>query len=879
MLKRMTFICFVPLCLLIILPCCMNIDEKKELIYQRGPSWEQFDQACRNVYHKKGKDIQSKVIIFMMLYAKTDIGSNPEQEASLDNKGRIRYRMPSYNKLLKNIFVEERQYSGETFAGGPDHFGYLLYGAIASRAVRVSFEDVYQLVRRSNPGILRTQYYYEDTSYSEDFAKTLLLAYATPQYEKLLDSVSHFWFCKLRAACVLGYVSMAKEILNEHSNEFQKQGYNRLLRDACRCNKLEMVKFLISNIISQNNKHVKIQEIDFEKLLAIAKEKNHQECIAYLESMNNSDQAKFQLRENRKLAEKKKFEEQELVNIYQIAAKSASDMKNNSITGPYSKNYAMSLLQAYAIPENQALFNQIDKFWFIRLRATCSLGDIAKAEEILNEYSEKCTPEDYILLIMDACYFDNSDMVKFLLPAVSNTAFSRDLAQACLFSQEISKLKETERTLVAYRIGLNKILEMGKTLKLATAFRCSLAFNGRCLSLLLEKFPLDPKNLVFLMEWAVKVKNNATATGNVFCLTKKFEESRDRGAKSYFIDCSTPLIQGNTAVLKELMRVGIQISLGSLPAIIADNGQTVLSSIDAVMVGKTPLMLASKEMDKAMLAAAATGNVKVLKKLIQYGGEVNCMDENEKSPLAIAKEKNHEECIAFLESVNAVSSKFQLRNIRREIEAKRKNYAANFEIRKYTNDLSLRQTQMLKDLSETERLLVQTLLQAKIYDNLSLRKVQKLKDLSNIGGSGAELEAILLNQTRLDNVRIYLTFARAKVFKTEDRNRFEILIYPELSPESKKMIKDMESRITNNKASWDDRVVYDLIRNVNWSENAKYITVLLDGEMIRILKSPPDIIVDFRTPPASAAQHSGNRTRIRNSIPRNRKRSAGTARP
>ena len=98
---------------------------------------------------------------------------------------------------------------------------------------------------------------------------------------------------------------------------------------------------------------------------------------------------------------------------------------------------------------------------------------------------------------------------------------------------------------------------------------------------------LDKKTLIMLISCAVEGSSNA----NIFCLTKKFEESRNHADKDdYSVDCSMPLIKGNTEILKELKRVGIQISLDSLPAIIADNGPTVLSSIDAVMEGKTPLL-------------------------------------------------------------------------------------------------------------------------------------------------------------------------------------------------------------------------------------------------------------------------------------------------
>ena len=471
----------------------------------------------------------------------------------------------------------------------------------------------------------------------------------------------------------------------------------------------------------------------------------------------------------------------------------------------YSETSAKALLQAYAIPEKQAVFNVIDRFWFVRLHAACTLGDIAKAEEILNEYSEKCKPADYICLIRDACGSDKPEMVKFLLPAVSNTEFSS---------------------------GLNK---EGAEMFGSAIYNS----DGRCLPLLLEKFPLDKKTLIMLISCAVEGSSNA----NIFCLTKKFEESRNHADKDdYSVDCSMPLIKGNTEILKELKRVGIQISLDSLPAIIADNGPTVLSSIDAVMEGKTPLLLASKsdKMDKAMLAAAAVGNVEVLKKLVQYGGEVNCMDENEKSPLAIAKEKNHRECIVYLESVNAVSAKFQLRATRsRRIEDLRR-----LRIKLYKDDLSRRQKLMLKGLvilgeNIIDKMLLETLLQAKIYDDSFLAEASK-----DFTGN--------YDQSKYNKLksRWYYTFARAKVFKTTNPNCFEILVYPELSPVSEELRNEIEWRISDDKGSIDDHRIHNLFEksqnaNVERFEKGIYITVMKDGDMIRILNSQPGFSVSF----------------------------------
>lgn len=457
----------------------------------------------------------------------------------------------------------------------------------------------------------------------------------------------------------------------------------------------------------------------------------------------------------------------------------------------YSKPFAEAVLQTSLSTSDN--YHVSENSWYFYLKAACVLGNIARMEEILNTCSIKCKKYHYFDLMLDACRCNNPDIFKFLLWGVDSAdeGYSND------YDYYKSQLPKEAAALP----------------------------DNRCLSFLLGKYNFAPDILIAAIQSAVKTNS----TENVFCLTKKFAEVDKQTKKSYFVDCSTPLIKGNTAILKALKRADIQISLDSLPAIISDNGPTVLASIDAVMEGKTPFLLASKsnKMDKAMLSAAAVGNVEVLKKLIQYGGEVNCMDENEKSPLAIAKEKNHRDCIAYLESLNAVSGKFRLRVIQNERKANLQSNLQNsiekyrqIGIKKYKDDLSKRQAQMLKELSGKERLLVETLMKAKI---------------------------------RKENPRLVyfnLTFARAKVFNTADQNRFVIQIFPELTPEIKQIRNEWEQSgkkgIIKN-LSYTDRVVMDylILTDFKYPETAD-VSVLLDGDMVRILNtSPKDVRVKF----------------------------------
>ena len=634
MLKRITIHainCFVSLLFLLIMSSsCIDIDQSKnqKKTDPTGPSWEQFDRSCLRFYQKDGQDIYSKAIIFEMLYAKTDIGS--ERDASLDIKERFICRIPTYNKLLKSVFDLTTKYWQNELGiptGSENTFRHFFYDVIAGNAVRVSSEDIYYMIRWG--GLVTVNYKnYSPCSYSKAFATALLQAYENPQYKKLLDSQ---WGS-----------------------------------------------------------------------------------------------------------------------------------------------------------------------WFFRLRAACTLGDVSKTEEILNAYSNRCEQFHYVLLLQDACRCNHLEMVKFLIPCIKDPS-----------AKDLQKLLTTAATLS----------------------------DSRYLSLLLEKYNITSDILIAAIQNAVKTNS----TENVFCLTKKLTEAGMQAQKTYFVDCSTPLIRDNVAMLKELNRAGILISLDSLPAIIADNGPKVLASIEAVMEGKTPFMLASKEMDKAMLAAAAVGNVEVLKKLVKYGGEVNCMGENEESPLAIAKKMNHLECIAYLESLNAVSAKFQLRDIGKRIKEKRENLALQLKnnelkreevaleqgrnefmakIKKYQDDLSRRQAEMLKILSGKNRVLVETLLKAKI--------------------SYGDPRHCTFN----------LAFARAQVFKTGDSNRFEILIYTEHSPEIQMIrneIKQGNIAEVRKFLSLGDSLMLDLLIQTEFKHPEKaHITVLEDGDLIRIVAvSPANVFVKF----------------------------------
>ena len=52
-------------------------------------------------------------------------------------------------------------------------------------------------------------------------------------------------------------------------------------------------------------------------------------------------------------------------------------------------------------------------------------------------------------------------------------------------------------------------------------------------------------------------------------------------------------------------------------------------------------------MDSAMLASAETGNIEVLKLLITNGGEINCANDKDETPLIIARNKGHMEYVRY----------------------------------------------------------------------------------------------------------------------------------------------------------------------------------------------------------------------------------------
>ena len=142
------------------------------------------------------------------------------------------------------------------------------------------------------------------------------------------------------------------------------------------------------------------------------------------------------------------------------------------------------------------------------------------------------------------------------------------------------------------------------------------------------------------------------------------------------------------------------------------------------------------------------------------------------------------------------------------------------KIKKYQDDLSRRQAEMLKNLSGKNRVLVETLLKAKI--------------------SYGDPRHCFFN----------LAFARAQVFKTGDSNRFEILIYPEHSPEIQMLrneIKQGNIAEVRTFLSLEDSLLLDLLIQTEFKHPEKaHITVLEDGDLIRIVAvSPANVFVKF----------------------------------
>ena len=217
MLKRMTFICFVSLTLVMTFSSCKTVEQEREekraqiraaakqrfeerkkrqveLYLKQGPSWEKFDKTCQRFENAKHFNPGLAVSIYQMLFAKTDLFADPKNEASLDSHARFRHRLPSYVRLVKSAFLEAKQNRGNW----TDWFTCRMYGIIACYAVRVSSEDVRQLVTRLNP---RAEL---KVTYSKAFAEAVL--------KTSLGSSDNYhdksWYFYLKAACVLGLLHL-----------------------------------------------------------------------------------------------------------------------------------------------------------------------------------------------------------------------------------------------------------------------------------------------------------------------------------------------------------------------------------------------------------------------------------------------------------------------------------------------------------------------------------------------------------------------------------------------------------------------------------------------------------------------------------------------
>ena len=98
--------------------------------------------------------------------------------------------------------------------------------------------------------------------------------------------------------------------------------------------------------------------------------------------------------------------------------------------------------------------------------------------------------------------------------------------------------------------------------------------------------------------------------------------------------------------------------------------------VDGHLADKKTWDLASPAMDNAMLASATTGNVEVLKLLIAHGGEINCVNDKDETPLIIAKNKGHVEYVRYIVSLGETDPLLKIKKSKEHIKAKREKLKA-----------------------------------------------------------------------------------------------------------------------------------------------------------------------------------------------------------
>ena len=190
--------------------------------------------------------------------------------------------------------------------------------------------------------------------------------------------------------------------------------------------------------------------------------------------------------------------------------------------------------------------------------------------------------------------------------------------------------------------------------------------EGKCLPLILARKKFSLEELAYALDKAIKCNSIKNVR-----LILKYMDPLLKPEMSIGMNCAVPISKNNQEILSELTKRNIKISISSLADLIKFNSPKTIENVKFVIRDKKIWDLASPDMDSAMLASAETGNIGVLKLLIANGGEINCANDKDETPLIIARNKGHIEYVRYIASQGGTDSILAIKRYREQIKDKR----------------------------------------------------------------------------------------------------------------------------------------------------------------------------------------------------------------
>ena len=215
--------------------------------------------------------------------------------------------------------------------------------------------------------------------------------------------------------------------------------------------------------------------------------------------------------------------------------------------------------------------------------------------------------------------------------------------------------------------------------------------DSKCLPFILTRKKFSLQELAYALNEAIQ----CNSTKNVR-LILKYMDPLLKPEMSIGMNCTVPISKNNKEILSELKKRKIKIDIGSLEDLIKLNSSKVIEHIKIVLADKKTWDLACPAMDNAMLASAETGNIEVLKLLIANGGEINCANDKDETPLIIARNKGHMEYVRYIASKGGTDSLLNIRKAKEQIKVKRENYKAQ----KIKNEIMLQRLNRDAEIKE-----------------------------------------------------------------------------------------------------------------------------------------------------------------------------------